>query len=159
MPVWAQKLGGERDRRRAREIKVEKEGERIGRRGRRRPEATTHLVKVRPLSGSWILSTRFFHSLTTFPSEACFSEEDSSWLEEGDGLQKLTLTLAPDPQTWAKNIKQQMWGSRFIGLVFCLFWAMPDKQSDKRGQIKDGQELRNTEFGGRLTSGCVCGSN
>ena len=138
-----------------------RERERIGCRGRRRPQARIRLVKVRPLTGSWILSTRFFHSLTPFPSGACFGEEDGSWLKEGwwetCGPKTLTLTLAPEPQIWARNMKQQMWGNRFMGLVFCPLWTMPDRQSDKGRLIKDRKILAHQVPEGGLTHKCICG--
>lgn len=138
----------------------ERERERSGCRRRRWPEARIRLVKVRPLTGSWILSTWFFHSLTPFPSGSYFSKEDSFVVAEEwwgtHGLQTLTLTLAADPRIWARNMKQQMWGNRFIGLVFCPFWALPDRQSNKRWLIKDRKRLVHQVLGARLTHKCIC---
>lgn len=135
-------------------------GKRIGRRRRRWPEAASRPVKVRPLTGSWILSTWFFQSLTPFPSGARFGRWGGSlWLEKSDGG---PVVLRRWHWHWLRSGESEpgMWssrcgGNRFIGLVFCPLSPAPDRQSNKRWPIKDGKGLVHQVLGGRLTHKCM----
>lgn len=81
--------------------------ERIGCKRRRPPEARIHLVKLRPLSWSWILSTWFFHSLTPFPSGAWFSQKESFGWRREMGRLPMRWGLAPHPiETWGNHLEK-----------------------------------------------------
>ena len=85
----------------------------------------------------------------------------SSCSEEGDGRPAVLRrwhwhwlqTHESEPGIWSSRCGE----TTFIGLYFCLFQTMPDRQSDKRRPIKDGNRLVQQVLGGRLTHKCICG--
>lgn len=135
----------------------EEGGERTGRGRRRWPGATTRLVKVRPLTGSWILSTRLFQSLTLLLS---------IWsLFEGGGCLEVVGWRRVTGDRWSSGADIDI-GSRSCraepgiqssrcggGGNLLQAWCgahletAADRQSSKRWPIKDWKSLERQVLG------------